>query len=119
MLRGRGACDGQSPSIFYPESELDDNSDYYAAEVSIVADEFCNTCPVQLECLRVSLEGNEPWGIWGGVGRSERRSMIRRSNTRGLALQCVECGAQLSPAAIRVKVAVCLGCQALPIEEAV
>lgn len=37
---------------------------------------ICKTeCPVRAECLKVGLR--EPFGIWGGLGRLERRRMVR------------------------------------------
>jgi Transcription factor WhiB len=33
----------------------------------------CNSCSVMLDCLHVSLERNEVWGVWGGMGEGERR----------------------------------------------
>lgn len=31
-----------------------------------VARSLCHTCPLRQTCLRTALEGEEPWGIWGG-----------------------------------------------------
>lgn len=31
-----------------------------------VARSLCNTCPLRQRCLDLALEGEEPWGIWGG-----------------------------------------------------
>jgi hypothetical protein len=38
------------------------------------ASEICFQCPVQGECLRLSLDNNEIFGVWGGAsGRTRRR----------------------------------------------
>lgn len=42
------------------------------------AKDLCASCPVRKECLIVSLETNEYWGIWGGLDERERRAMIRQ-----------------------------------------
>jgi|GEM_PF-5528263 len=31
-----------------------------------VARSLCHTCPLRQRCLDLALEGEEPWGIWGG-----------------------------------------------------
>ena len=41
------------------------------------AKDICYACPVRRECLIVSIETNEYWGIWGGVDERERRAFIR------------------------------------------
>lgn len=104
------------PEIFYPASEVDDHSEQYAEDVAFAAT-YCNTCPAQLECLRTALDKPEDWGVWGGVGRRERRSILRRNAERGLALQCVECNTQLHPETIRAKKPLCAGCSPFPLEE--
>jgi hypothetical protein len=44
------------------------------------AAEICFQCPVQKECLRLSLEENEVFGVWGGAsGRTRRRIREVRS----------------------------------------
>jgi WhiB family redox-sensing transcriptional regulator len=27
---------------------------------------MCGLCPLQIECLNMALENEEPWGVWGG-----------------------------------------------------
>ena len=33
---------------------------------------ICGGCSVRLECLRLALEHDETWGVWGGLGAVER-----------------------------------------------
>jgi hypothetical protein len=37
---------------------------------------ICAGCPVQVECLRWSLEHNELWGVWGGLDEAEIRRTL-------------------------------------------
>lgn len=111
--RSRGECNTADPALFFSDLEFEnDTSAEYAAHVADVAYRYCNNCPVQMDCLRSSLEGAEEFGIFGGVGKRERRSLLRRFRNGGLALKCVDCGAQLSPAALRSRFGRCLFCAA-------
>jgi Transcription factor WhiB. len=38
----------------------------------------CLGCPVRLECLAESLEGQAIFGVWGGLTERERRALLRR-----------------------------------------
>lgn len=35
----------------------------------------CAVCPVRLACALGSLERGEPWGIWGGLDRADRKAI--------------------------------------------
>ena len=39
------------------------------------AKKVCGDCPVRLECLRLALDGNEAFGIFGGLTPEERARM--------------------------------------------
>jgi len=40
----------------------------------------CHKCPVQIDCLAISLLREEDWGIWGGYLAHERRTALARHN---------------------------------------
>ncbi|MBW0104385.1 WhiB family transcriptional regulator [Pseudonocardia sp. KRD291] len=40
------------------------------------AKQVCAGCPVRQECLQHSLQIEEPFGTWGGVGERERWDMV-------------------------------------------
>ncbi|MFG2291859.1 WhiB family transcriptional regulator [Streptomyces sp. NPDC048603] len=43
------------------------------------AKEVCALCPVQVQCLRHALRVGEPYGVWGGLTETERRSLAERA----------------------------------------
>jgi WhiB family redox-sensing transcriptional regulator len=61
-------CATSDPEIFFPPSESP------AAE----ARQICAQCPVRRQCLAYAVTAGEPYGIWGGLGPDERRSLRRR-----------------------------------------
>jgi WhiB family redox-sensing transcriptional regulator len=40
------------------------------------AKSICRVCPVNAECLDYALTIREPYGIWGGLTETERRSHL-------------------------------------------
>jgi WhiB family redox-sensing transcriptional regulator len=70
--RERAKCKDVDPSLFFPVGVTGE------AELQIRrAKEFCQTCPVSLDCLEFALRTNQEYGIWGGKDEEERR-IIRR-----------------------------------------
>ena len=66
--RTRGACNGLSPDIFFPESD----------DVAEEAVAICASCPVRIACLEHALASREKEGVWGGTTARERRRIIRQ-----------------------------------------
>ncbi len=65
--RSDAACLGSDPDLFYPQR----GQDLRAAKA------LCRGCPVRIECLEVSLAGDERFGIWGGLSERERHRIRR------------------------------------------
>lgn len=63
--QARGACRGADPELFFPPTE----------EEAAVAKSYCATCPVRVACLAFSIERNERFGVWGGLGEKERAKL--------------------------------------------
>ena len=40
---------------------------------------ICGVCPVKVDCLDYAMEIREPYGIWGGLTESERRTILARA----------------------------------------
>ena len=70
--RDDAACAETDPDAFFPE----------IGKSSEPAKSVCAVCPVVAECLRAAVEGNEEFGVWGGLTTSERRP-LRAEFVRG------------------------------------
>ncbi len=76
--RDKAACRSTDPELFFPVG-----STASALEEIRTAKAVCQSCPVQLPCLRFALETNQDTGIWGGTTEEERRA-LRRSRVAQL-----------------------------------
>lgn len=61
------ACTQADPAVFYPGQ----------GQRSRAAKRICLACPVRLDCLTWALSRNERYGVWGGMGGSDRRRLRR------------------------------------------
>lgn len=73
--RESAACAGVDSELFFPAT---------ATGVK-TARSICAPCPVKAECLAFALE-RDPWGVWAGTTRRERREM-RRDERRPVSAQ--------------------------------
>ena len=74
-------CRGINADFFYPARG--DTAGILAAI------NYCQDCPVRIECLTVALDTNEWEGIWGGTSARQRRQMKRRNRQ---PVSTIECG---------------------------
>lgn len=58
-----GACN------LFPELDFVDAKGPAADACRVI----CRACPVRLQCATDALERGEPWGIWGGLDRRDRK----------------------------------------------
>ncbi|MCZ7461815.1 WhiB family transcriptional regulator [Streptomyces sp. WMMC940] len=69
----RAACRGADSSLFFhPPNERGDARD----EREKKAKRVCGRCPVRRSCLRHALETRERFGVWGGLGERELRTLL-------------------------------------------
>ncbi|GGK14125.1 transcriptional regulator WhiB [Pilimelia terevasa] len=67
-----GLCRGRdSAQFFHPEGERG----HARRRREENAKAICAGCPVRRECLRHALAVREPYGIWGGLGESDRHRL--------------------------------------------
>ena len=71
----RALCTQTDPEAFYPEK----------GGSTRAAKKVCLSCEVRDECLRVALERDERFGVWGGMSEHERRKMKRSAPGTGAA----------------------------------
>ncbi|RVW09365.1 WhiB family transcriptional regulator [Prescottella agglutinans] len=74
-----GSCQGMNESIFFPPTGERGNARMMRERR---AKAICASCPVLNTCLEHSLAVPEPFGVWGGVGESERAIMLRGRRVR-------------------------------------
>lgn len=65
------ACVGEMGSAFYPPLRPERKIVRLNRENRAKA--VCASCPVRSECLEHALNGDERYGIWGGLTYRERR----------------------------------------------
>jgi WhiB family redox-sensing transcriptional regulator len=63
-----GVCMETDPEAFFPEK----------GKPTATAKAVCVGCPVRPECLEYALDGNERFGVWGGLSERERRPLLRQ-----------------------------------------
>lgn len=66
------ACLDVDPDTFFPPEGM---SEQAQRKYEQVAKEICRFCPVAIQCLEYSLINNEMYGVWGGIGESDRRRL--------------------------------------------
>ncbi|GGJ99214.1 transcriptional regulator WhiB [Pilimelia anulata] len=68
-----GLCRGRdSAQFFHPEGERGRARRQREARAKAI----CAECPVRRECARHALSVREPYGIWGGMGETERHRLL-------------------------------------------
>lgn len=74
MWQTKAACRGPQAVVFFPPPQFERKADRLERERR--AKRICSQCDVCDECLRYSLEIQEPHGIWGGLNESERKTLL-------------------------------------------
>jgi len=70
-----------APDVFFL-----DKGDHMAPEKIRMARILCGSCPLKMLCLEYAIEAGEQDGIWGGLTRNERKSVVRKRVTTGARL---------------------------------
>ncbi|MFT4202019.1 WhiB family transcriptional regulator [Gordonia sp. (in: high G+C Gram-positive bacteria)] len=75
-----GTCRGEASSVFFhPDGERG----RARARREQRAKELCHSCPVLAQCREHALRVGEPYGIWGGLGETERAMILKGRGRRG------------------------------------
>ncbi|MFH8255506.1 WhiB family transcriptional regulator [Streptomyces roseolus] len=76
--RADAACQEVDPDLFFPVG-----TGSPALAQAEEAKRVCRRCPVREPCLRSALaQPHPPYGVWGGLTETERRSLERRTRRR-------------------------------------
>jgi WhiB family redox-sensing transcriptional regulator len=78
------ACRGHTDLFFAPD-EAESRSERRRREARAKA--VCGECEVRSECLAEALEGDEKFGIWGGLTERERRAIRKSPSPYGASPQ--------------------------------
>jgi len=70
-----GSCRGVDSSLFF---HTDNERGFARERRESRAKAICEGCPVLEQCRRHALSVEEPYGIWGGLGETERREFLLR-----------------------------------------
>lgn len=79
----RAACRGEDTGLFFPPHAQETADERRGREV--LAKTICAGCDVRVDCLEYALRTQEPYGVWGGLNESERRSVLRERRRQELA----------------------------------
>jgi WhiB family redox-sensing transcriptional regulator len=71
-------CRGSHSHLFFPPNNAERKEERERRETR--AKSICKVCPVNAECLEYALTIREPYGIWGGLTETERRSLLTLSS---------------------------------------
>lgn len=68
------ACRGHDPELFFGPNRFEPKRERLEREAA--AKQVCATCPVSSECLEHAIVMGEAFGVWGGLGETERRGIV-------------------------------------------
>lgn len=67
-------CRGADPALFFGPNRFEPKREREAREAA--AKLICRGCPALLACRDHALAHDEAFGVWGGLGESERRAIV-------------------------------------------
>jgi WhiB family transcriptional regulator, redox-sensing transcriptional regulator len=79
----RAACRGEDTALFFAPNYFEQRQEKEAREAK--AKRICHVCPVRIDCLEYALRIREPYGVWGGLNESERRTLLRERERRAVS----------------------------------
>jgi WhiB family transcriptional regulator, redox-sensing transcriptional regulator len=73
-------CRGEDPALFFGPNRFEPKRERLEREAA--AKEVCATCPAVRACREHALESGEMYGVWGGLGESDRRALLHQRGGR-------------------------------------
>lgn len=67
-------CRGEDAGLFFGPNRFEPKRERIAREQR--AKEICWQCPALGPCREYALANAEPYGVWGGLGETERRAIL-------------------------------------------
>jgi WhiB family transcriptional regulator, redox-sensing transcriptional regulator len=71
------ACRDQDPKLFFGPNRFEPKRDRLQREATAKA--VCATCPALQACRQYALTQGELYGVWGGLGEADRRTILARN----------------------------------------
>ncbi|MFA9432879.1 WhiB family transcriptional regulator [Egicoccus sp. AB-alg2] len=69
-------CRTEDPALFFGPAGFESKQDRQHREDAAKA--VCAACPVLARCREHALMSGEAYGVWGGLGEMDRRSLLAR-----------------------------------------
>lgn len=85
----RAACRGTADRHLFISDHNTKTTVRHDAEQYVI-EEFCQRCPVRIDCLNFALANNEKHGVWGGIGQDILQN--RRTKAAARAIEEVRKG---------------------------
>jgi WhiB family transcriptional regulator, redox-sensing transcriptional regulator len=70
-------CRTEDPTLFFGPNRFEPKQERLAREAAAKA--VCATCPALAPCRQQALSQGELYGVWGGLGEADRRSLLADS----------------------------------------
>jgi WhiB family transcriptional regulator, redox-sensing transcriptional regulator len=67
-------CREEDPALFFGPNRFEPKQERLARETA--AKEVCATCPAIQACREHALLAGELYGVWGGLGETDRRTIL-------------------------------------------
>jgi WhiB family redox-sensing transcriptional regulator len=74
------ACRGEDPMLFFGPNRFEPKRERLSREAAAKA--VCAQCPALDACREHALAEAEPYGVWGGLGEDDRRSILAARDGR-------------------------------------
>ncbi|MTV24726.1 WhiB family transcriptional regulator [Nitriliruptoraceae bacterium ZYF776] len=69
-----GRCRSEDPTLFFGPNRFEPKRERLAREAAAKA--ICAECPALVACREHAVLHGELYGVWGGMGETDRRSLI-------------------------------------------
>jgi WhiB family transcriptional regulator, redox-sensing transcriptional regulator len=73
-------CREEDPALFFGPNRFEPKRERVEREAA--AKEVCATCPAIRACREHALAAGELYGVWGGLGESDRRALLHQRGRR-------------------------------------
>jgi WhiB family transcriptional regulator, redox-sensing transcriptional regulator len=67
-------CRSHDPTLFFGPNRFEPKRERLAREAEAKA--ICSTCPCLAACREYALSAGELYGVWGGLGETDRRDLL-------------------------------------------